>query len=378
MLDSQKEVSRRVPDGRYVVQQARRRSARRVRVALNIIEDLLTVATASVVLALVLELGNVSIQAQAESSRGVAGKPTFAHLLANAGDGSAHTAHVTNSITAANAKRQGDPTGCQTTVMNVVAHQDDDLLFINPDITHDIQRHDCVRTVYVTAGDDGRGTDYLLSREAGSEAAYDIMLGAAGPWTYHNLLLSSGATVTTASPDGNTDISLIFLRLPDGNLDGSGFPDTKNESIAKLEAGAIASITTVDGREKYTSAQLTATLEALIQYYAPGQLNTQSSDAGLDVADHSDHLTVSTYATLAATLYANQIHPKKPIHLEYFMGYPIRGMISNLSSTDTAEKAAAFFAYAVHDPGVCTSMEDCIATDSTYGLYLSRQYVTGH
>lgn len=357
---------------RPVVKKTRRYSARRVHAALDIIEDLLTIVTASVVLALVLELGNMSVQAQSAPSNNVAGRSTFTHLLASTDSRSTHT---TNS--AAIVRRQSGQ-ACGTTVMNVVAHQDDDLLFINPDIIHDIQQHDCVRTVYVTAGDDGRGTDYLLSREAGSEAAYDIMLSNTQPWSYHKVMLSSGAVVTTASPTGNANVSLTFLRLPDGNLDGSGFPDTDNESIAKLEAGSIASITTVDGQESYTSAKLTATLEALIQLYAPNTVNTQSDDTGFSVADHSDHLAVSSYATLAATMYAAQAHNKSLIHLNYFMGYPIRTMISNLSPTDTAEKAAAFFAYAVHDPGVCTSVEQCIATNSSYGLYLSRQYTTSH
>ncbi len=44
--------------------------------------------------------------------------------------------------------------------MAVVAHQDDSLLFLSPDLLHDIQAGDCVTTVYVTAGDGG-GCGYL-------------------------------------------------------------------------------------------------------------------------------------------------------------------------------------------------------------------------
>jgi hypothetical protein len=263
------------------------------------------------------------------------------------------------------------------TVMNVVAHQDDDLLFVNPDVVNAIQRNECIRSVYVTAGDDGRGTDYLLSREAGSEAAYDVMLGSTHPWEYQRLVLPSGATVTTVSPEGNGNVSLTFLRLPDGNLNGGGFPNTGLESIAKLEAGVITNIRSIDGQTRYTSAQLTATLEALMELYMPTSINTQADDAGLSVADHSDHIAVGEYTTLAASTYARKFHVTSLSLVHYFMGYPIRGMISNLSAADTAQKAAPFFAYAVHDPGVCTSMEQCVVTDSSYGLYLSRQYTVG-
>ena len=39
--------------------------------------------------------------------------------------------------------------GCpQGTTLNIVAHQDDDLLFLSPDLLHNIQAGRCVRTVY--------------------------------------------------------------------------------------------------------------------------------------------------------------------------------------------------------------------------------------
>ena len=51
---------------------------------------------------------------------------------------------------------------CGTSVMVVVAHQDDSLLFLSPDVLHDIQSGACVTTVYLTAGD---GSGAYLTRE---------------------------------------------------------------------------------------------------------------------------------------------------------------------------------------------------------------------
>jgi hypothetical protein len=58
--------------------------------------------------------------------------------------------------------------------MNIVAHEDDDILFLSPDLVHDIRHGRCVRTVFVTAGDAGkrppmrkvalRGSVVLMSR----------------------------------------------------------------------------------------------------------------------------------------------------------------------------------------------------------------------
>jgi len=259
------------------------------------------------------------------------------------------------------------------TIMNVVAHEDDDLLFINPDISHDLAHHDCVRTIYITAGDDGRGAAYLLRREAGSRAAYSVMLHTTKLWNYQQLVLASGATVVSASPYDNPDISLVFLRLPDGNLDGEGFDVTGHQSLARLKAGAISEITGVDGGQTYTSDQLIATLTALMRQYQPVRINTQAQDSGIVVADHSDHVATGQYTALAAEAYAEQIH--HPVVVRNFMGYPIRALPANLPAGDVAQKSTAFFAYAVNDPGVCTSIRMCAETRSSYGLYLQRQYL---
>ena len=49
----------------------------------------------------------------------------------------------------------------------VVAHPDDDLLFMNPDVQTDITAGRAVRTVYVTSGDGGGPASWWQSRETG-------------------------------------------------------------------------------------------------------------------------------------------------------------------------------------------------------------------
>lgn len=60
---------------------------------------------------------------------------------------------------------RANPSCPQGAVFNVVAHQDDDLLFLSPDLLHDVQANRCVRTVFVTAGDAGRDATYWGGRE---------------------------------------------------------------------------------------------------------------------------------------------------------------------------------------------------------------------
>jgi hypothetical protein len=52
-----------------------------------------------------------------------------------------------------------------------VAHLDDDLLFMNPDIGDNINAGGCVHVVYLTASERGEGEGYMLGRERGVRAA---------------------------------------------------------------------------------------------------------------------------------------------------------------------------------------------------------------
>ncbi|KAL4800236.1 hypothetical protein BDV19DRAFT_384595 [Aspergillus venezuelensis] len=60
-------------------------------------------------------------------------------------------------------------------VLNIVAHQDDDLLFLSPDLLHYIQTNHEVRTVFLSAGDSGREASYWQDREEGVRTAYALM-----------------------------------------------------------------------------------------------------------------------------------------------------------------------------------------------------------
>ena len=59
-----------------------------------------------------------------------------------------------------------------------VAHLDDDLLFMNPDIASNIEAGGCVRLVYLTASDAGDDC-----RERGVRAAYAYMAHQPDEWT---------------------------------------------------------------------------------------------------------------------------------------------------------------------------------------------------
>ncbi len=260
------------------------------------------------------------------------------------------------------------------TVMNIVAHEDDDLLFMNPDTLHDIKAGHCIRTVYVTAGDAGNDKFYWLSREQGSEAAYAEMLGISDIWVERVVKLTTQEFITIANPRGNNNVSLIFMHLPDGNLKGQGFKSSNFESLAKLQSVAIPQIQSVDSQSVYSSDQLTAALTTLMHAYQPAEIRTQSSFPGQKYADHSDHMTVGRYATQAYQQYElQQYEDKVLVPLEFYIGYPIHERPPNVSGDDLTQKELIFATYTKFDIGSCQTLQRCI-TDQAYGAYLTRQY----
>ena len=258
----------------------------------------------------------------------------------------------------------------QPTIMNIVAHQDDDLLFMNPALTHDIQAGYCVRTVYITAGDDGQNQYYWLSRERGSEAAYLKMAGLQNTlWVERTIEINDHEFVTLARPEGLPRILLVFMHLPDGNQQGQGFESSHYESLLKLVAGRINIIHSIDGQSSYSSSDLTNALAALIDIYRPSEIRSQANDITSHASDHSDHIATGHYADTADSKYS----PQLPIPLTYYMGYPVHDLAQNVFGQDLQAKEDTFLAYANFDNAVCHSINECME-HTTYGAYLIRQY----
>ena len=267
------------------------------------------------------------------------------------------------------------PISCQgPTIMSVVAHQDDDLLFMNPDLLHDIKAGYCTRTIYMTAGDDGQDKFYWLSRENGSMAAYSKMIGTPNIWIQRIVKLADNEFIVVANPRGDTQHTVIFLHLPDGNLRGNGFKDSHYESLAKLESGKITTIHAVDGQSSYTKAQIINTLSTLMNAYSPFEIYTQSTYKSIQFTDHADHVAVGQLTKRAYDQYEQEVYNDQVvIPIRFYMGYPGRLLAANVHDGDLQQKMATFLTYAQFDGSVCHSIQVCNQTP-TYGAYLTHQY----
>jgi LmbE family N-acetylglucosaminyl deacetylase len=265
------------------------------------------------------------------------------------------------------------PSCAGTTILTVVAHQDDDLLFMNPDHLREARNGDCLRTVYLTAGDAGSGSSYWLGREKGAEAAYDAM-ASHGPslWIERYVKINAHEYIRMASPRGNARLTLVFVRLPDGGVTGDGFSRTRFQSLARLESGAIPAMTSVDRQSSYAKDDLANLLVNLMLYYKPGQIDTQTPVNESDVhPDHSDHMAAGRFTEAAYSIYS-QGEPSRDIPVQFYTGYPVDQLPRNVTGQDLADKSAAYYAYAVHDNRVCQMEVNC--TSSPYSQWLEREY----
>jgi len=269
---------------------------------------------------------------------------------------------------------------CTKRVLVVVAHEDDDILFLNPDIAHDISQGACVKTVYVTAGDAGRGSVFWRAREKGAEAASASLAGVASHWST-TTVKTAGGTAQLATLTTHPQIQSEFLRLPDGGIlvsywrwNAFGYA-----SMASLWDNPSTSTPTVDAASRYDRAALLSTLQSIIKGFNPNVIRIQNRFVYPDSdVDHSDHHMAARFTAAAAkaagftgTLWS-------------YLGYDLNArsdiLPPNLDDDPTGQqrKVDAMIAYTRFDPGPCASppCTDISGFGGDYQAFLKAQYRT--
>jgi len=303
---------------------------------------------------------------------------TLQHAISHSDDARVTASNVQNGPRPHPLKVEGlSSAGCTgRTILQVVAHADDDLAFINPDVQTAIAAGKCIRTVYLTAADHGWGIEYVEEREAGIRAAYSEMLGVdMSTWQSRTVVLSTGEHIQVYDSPGEIPTAVaIFLRLPDGDLDGQGFETTNYSSLKKLLADPRLEMNTLDNKTSYTRQSLIKVLARFIAIYQPIEVRTLGDSEVDIVGDHSDHIATGELTTVALKQYRRVYHDTTKIPLTKYIGYPIAGRQPNLPPAVEERKANVFFTYAQYDYNVCKTMEQCQASGSSYAKYVSRRY----
>ena len=183
--------------------------------------------------------------------------------------------------------------------VNIVAHPDDDLLFMQPDLWTSLTRGDAVVTVYVTAGQSKKGLAYAEDRQQAVMYAYQVASGAAA-WTCGSIIIAEHVAEHCQAQGTAAPVSLLFLGLPDGGPEG-----TFRGSLLSLWSGRVASVETIARRpQRYTQDDVIAVLAEVLRQTQPNQVQTLDIIAthGLDHSDHSLVGAATTRAVAAAHL----------------------------------------------------------------------------
>jgi len=195
-------------------------------------------------------------------------------------------------------------------------------------------------------------------------AAYAQMAGVSNSWTLTDAGVP-GHPIHLVTLAGSTNISLVFMRLPDGGMSGRGFKGRK-QSLQRLWEGSMETLPAIDGSTLYTEAELIAVLTTLMERFQPSQVRTLNYVGSFNDGDHSDHHAVAYFAYEAHLAY------QTPHTFTGYMGYQTSSLPPNVTGQDLIDKQDAFFAYARFDSHVCQSLSSCAR--SSVGAWLQRQY----
>lgn len=256
-----------------------------------------------------------------------------------------------------------------------VPHQDDDLLFMNPDIESTIDAGGCVQVVYLTASERGEGEPYMLGRERGVRAAYAYMAQAANQWLEDDVTVGT-RKITRFTLAGNRRVQLLHMRLKDpwlGKGWGSLTPLSRVESVAGATADSLGPLA-----QTYTRQDLLRTIAGIIRDYAPSTVRHMDDTIAVPYTalcwrcaghDHPDHI-----ASARLVRDALKAFPEGLFSEVAYVDYPSQERDANLSSTEIKDKTEAFRRYAWDDYRYCSGADQCKEPAGPAAAWVGRSY----
>lgn len=238
-------------------------------------------------------------------------------------------------------------TAAPCTVMQIVAHEDDDLLFMNPDIETQIRNGQCSVTVFVTAGN---GEPTVRNRQAGIKDAYRSMAQVADlpgqtEWDAAPLTVA-GYPVEQFVLRDLPSVRVVFMNLDDP------LSSTGRAGLSKLwnnQATTMAVINpdtdnpTTTPPTTITRSGVSSVLGGLLAMYQPTTVRIQDvlPDSRY-MTDHVDHVATALFAQDAVHTY--RLSSNVALNVAYYRDYNITSVPPNLDATSRADKDARFYA----------------------------------
>ncbi|MGA5405673.1 PIG-L family deacetylase [Streptomyces lavendulocolor] len=291
-------------------------------------------------------------------------------------------------------------------VVQIMAHPDDDLFFMNPDTAQSIASGHSLTSVYLTAGEsDGRnarrqdpapGADkaaYSEARQNGIRAAYAEMAtgNRTSPWDRTSMATAGGGRAELDTLRADPRISLVWLQLREaGSITGDrphslrGLWDGR---VERLESQLAAGSPVRDGFA-YTKDGTVETLTGVLARFKPTFVRMMDPTPGLNdrtgkLSDHQDHMYGARFAQAALARYAER--PGRPAFaVQNYLGYSTGGLPHSLDPKSTAAKLRTLKTYAwwdhtdyCEDPAGCGDRK-VAARPAGHGWAQSIRYARGN
>ncbi|MDJ1134697.1 PIG-L family deacetylase [Streptomyces iconiensis] len=275
--------------------------------------------------------------------------------------------------TGAWASASGRTVHTSESVLQIVAHPDDDLYFINPEVGQALRSGRPLTTVFLTSGESdgvnaprkhrpahspGDRATYAEARQNGIRAAYaEMVTGDRGTrWKRTVLRTAGGGRAELDTLSGHPHIRLVWTLLREAGSITAHRP----HSLHGLWSGQVSTLDTqltssgpVPRASTYTREQLVRTLTGYLRTFRPTHIRIQDPTPGrLDrnkkYADHQDHFSGARFAQEALARYERD---KKRPHftVESYLGYFNGGLPHVLGGKAAEDKLRALDTYAWSD-----------------------------
>ncbi|MEU8435139.1 PIG-L family deacetylase [Streptomyces sp. NPDC029216] len=255
-------------------------------------------------------------------------------------------------------------------VLQIVAHPDDDLYFMNPDLAYSIAAGHPVTSVYLTAGEaDGINAGagkaasaradkpaYAEARQNGIRAAYAKMATGdrSSAWKRSSIPTKGGGHAEVDVLVARPQINLVWLQLREAGNVYQDVPDSLHGlwdgKVPHLES-VLASGSPVRHGFTYTKDQVVQTLVGILERYRPTTVRAQDPTPGRfrdskRYTDHQDHFYGARFVQLATAEYAERFKNRPHFAVQNYVGYFNGSLPRALGPDEAKEKLDILDTYA--------------------------------
>ncbi|MEB3371841.1 PIG-L family deacetylase [Saccharopolyspora mangrovi] len=239
----------------------------------------------------------------------------------------------------------------------VVAHPDDDLLFMNPDLAEGLRSGRPTTGIFLTAGEadvpDKAG--YSAARQEGTRAAYAQMVRKPNDWSRGTMPVGHGRLAEVDTLRADPDVKLVFLNLPEDANSQQG-----RHALTRLRQEPSLTVTTtvpagaaVPHPQSFDRRAVVEALTALLDAFQPTVVRLQDDQPDgryqpnwAGVHNHPDHVAGAALAEEAVA--AHRPAAFSPV-VQTYRDYNVADTPASLSDVEKRSTREAFTAYAGHD-----------------------------